>query len=59
VIDVHAKGFRYRVDIPPRPGMKRRADLVFSKSKLAVFIDGWFWHSCPSRGTQPRSNRDW
>jgi DNA mismatch endonuclease (patch repair protein) len=39
--------------------MKRRADLVFSKSKLAVFIDGCFWHSCPARGTQPRSNRDW
>lgn len=54
-----ARGLRYRVDAP-LPGMpRRRADVLFTRRRVAVFIDGCFWHSCPVHGTVPRSNRDW
>lgn len=53
------RGFRYRVDYPPIRGMRRRADLVFTRAKVAVFVDGCFWHSCPEHGTIPGSNRQW
>lgn len=45
---VHAAGLRYRVDFPPLPDRPRlRADLVFSRVRVAVFIDGCYWHGCP------------
>jgi DNA mismatch endonuclease (patch repair protein) len=54
---VHAAGLRYRVDHPLPFDRRRRADLLFTRAKVAVFIDGCFWHSCPVHGTLPRSNR--
>lgn len=51
-------GLRYRVDIAPIPG-RRRADLVFSRAKVAVYVDGCFWHSCPTHATIPKANREW
>lgn len=51
-------GLRYRVDLAPMPG-RRRADLVFTRAKVAVYIDGCFWHSCPAHATTPKANRDW
>lgn len=51
-------GLRYRVDIAPIPG-RRRADLVFTRAKVAVYLDGCFWHSCPSHATIPKANREW
>ncbi|MEV7961763.1 very short patch repair endonuclease [Oerskovia paurometabola] len=50
---LHAHGHRYRVDFAPLSGLRRRADIVFSKAKVSVFIDGCFWHGCPDHG---RSN---
>ncbi|MCV7440809.1 very short patch repair endonuclease [Mycobacterium paraense] len=47
---LHARGLRYRVDYPPLAGMRRRADLVFGPAKVAVFVDGCFWHGCPQHG---------
>lgn len=44
---LHAKGLRYRVNIPPLRGLRRTADVVFTKAKVAVFVDGCFWHGCP------------
>lgn len=55
---VHARGLRYRVDAS-LPGMRRRADLLFSSARVAVFVDGCFWHACPEHGTQPKSNAAW
>lgn len=52
----HARGLRYRVDAKPMPQLNRRADLVFTRAKVAVFIDGCYWHGCPLHGTAPRSN---
>lgn len=54
-----ARGLRYRVDRAPLPGMRRRADLVFGPSKVAVFVDGCFWHSCPQHATVPKNNQEW
>jgi DNA mismatch endonuclease (patch repair protein) len=56
---LHAQGFRYRVDVPVLPGLRRRADLAFPGSAVVVFVDGCFWHSCPVHATQPRQNGDW
>ena len=47
---------RYRVDFAPLLSLRRRADLVFTSVKLAVFIDGCFWHSCHVHGTLPKTN---
>jgi DNA mismatch endonuclease, patch repair protein len=55
---LHAQGLRYRVDAP-LPGMRRRADLVFGSARVAVFVDGCFWHGCPEHGTQPKRNAAW
>ncbi|MCA9562995.1 MAG: very short patch repair endonuclease [Myxococcales bacterium] len=52
-------GFRYRVDISPVSSIRSRADLVFKAVKVAVFIDGCFWHGCPEHGTWPKQNGDW
>ncbi len=56
---LHAAGFRYRVDHQPLPGLRRRADIVFTRKKVAVFVDGCFWHRCPEHGTMPASNAEW
>jgi DNA mismatch endonuclease, patch repair protein len=53
---VHALGLRYRVDAPPLKGLRRRADLVFSRAKVAVFLDGCFWHGCPVHHTVAAAN---
>ncbi len=42
----HALGLRYRVDARPIKTVRRRADLVFPRQRLAVFLDGCFWHGC-------------
>lgn len=54
-----ARGLRYRVDHPVRTakgGRVIRADVVFAAAKLAVFLDGCFWHCCPEHGTRPTRN---
>ena len=56
---LHKSGLRYRVDCAPLPGLRRRADLVFPKVRIAVFVDGCFWHGCPEHATWPRAHSDW
>lgn len=53
---VHALGLRYRVDTRPLPDLNRRADLVFTRAKVAVFVDGCYWHGCPEHGTTAKKN---
>lgn len=53
---VHAKGLRYRVDYPVSEWPRRTADLAFTAARVAVFIDGCFWHGCPEHGTTSKSN---
>ena len=53
---VHARGLRYRVAAKPLAGLRRTADLVFQKAKVAVFLDGCFWHGCPIHHTKSAAN---
>lgn len=54
------QGFRYRVDYRlPLTGLRRRADIAFPGKKVAVFVDGCFWHCCPEHGTRPAANAAW
>lgn len=56
---LHADGLRYRVQFPV-PGMPRRSmDIAFSKLRIAVFLDGCYWHGCPEHATHPRANAEW
>lgn len=56
---LHRLGFRYRVD-HALPGMpRRRADILFTRAKVAVFVDGCFWHGCPEHKTAPANNAAW
>ncbi|MBD8024865.1 very short patch repair endonuclease [Microbacterium gallinarum] len=57
--ELHSRGLRYRVDFAPVPGIRRRADITFTRARVAVFIDGCFWHGCPLHGTSPRQNADY
>jgi DNA mismatch endonuclease (patch repair protein) len=56
---LHAAGLRYRVHTRPLPGLRRTADVVFPRARVAVFVDGCFWHSCPDHGTAPLTNAQW
>lgn len=52
-------GLRYRVGIRPLPGLNRRADIVFPGAKVAVFVDGCFWHGCPEHGRRVHEVNSW
>ena len=56
---LHARGLRYRTNFRPEPSLRRTADVVFTKRRIAVFIDGCFWHGCPAHFAKPRSNVDY
>ncbi|MFI1307635.1 very short patch repair endonuclease [Streptomyces sioyaensis] len=53
---LHAAGLRYRVHRRPIKGVRREADIVFGPAKVAVFVDGCFWHGCPEHATWPKTN---
>ena len=54
---LHRRGWRFRVDFPLRTEDRRvRPDIVFTRRRVAVFVDGCFWHSCPLHGGRPRAN---
>ncbi len=51
---IRSAGLRYRV--ADGAGLPGTPDLVFRRRKLAVFVDGCFWHGCPRHGTVPKTN---
>jgi DNA mismatch endonuclease (patch repair protein) len=53
---LHAKGLRYRVNHRPLPEVRHTADVVFTRARVAVFVDGCWWHRCPQHYTEPKSN---
>jgi DNA mismatch endonuclease (patch repair protein) len=56
---LHAMGLRFRVTLPV-PGMPRRTmDIAFTRARVAVFVDGCFWHVCPEHATKPAANSQW
>jgi DNA mismatch endonuclease (patch repair protein) len=54
--ELHRLGLRYRVHRRPLRAVRREADVVFGPAKVAVFVDGCFWHGCPEHGTWPKRN---
>lgn len=55
---LHELGLRYRVDARPMKGIRRTADVVFTKAQVAVFLDGCFWHGCPEHHRPARRNEE-
>ena len=56
---IHGNGLRYRVHFPPLKTLRRRADLVFGPARVAVFIDGCYWHGCPTHYVPPKTNSEY
>ena len=54
--ELHRRGLRFRIQRPLEFDGRRKADIVFPKDRLAVFVDGCFWHSCPEHATHPKAN---
>jgi DNA mismatch endonuclease (patch repair protein) len=57
--ELHRRGLRYRVHRRPVPGLRATADIVFGPARVAVFVDGCFWHRCPIHATEPKANGEW
>jgi DNA mismatch endonuclease (patch repair protein) len=53
---LHRRGVRFRKNHRPVPGIRCAADVVFPGVRIAVFIDGCYWHRCPTHGTKPSTN---
>jgi len=57
---LHRRGYRFRKNLTVDAGALRvKPDIVFTRKRLAVFVDGCFWHRCPLHGTNPKVNRDY
>jgi len=54
--ELHARGLRYRIQVPLLKKPRRVADVVFSRPHIAVFVDGCFWHGCPLHASWPKQN---
>ncbi len=55
---LHARGLRFRVQVPLLIKPRRTVDIVFPSSRVVVFVDGCFWHGCPLHATWPKVNAD-
>lgn len=53
---LHSRGYRFRLHRRDLPGTP---DIVFARARLALFVDGCFWHGCPEHGVLPKNNREW
>lgn len=56
---LHRRGFRFRKHRRPIPSLACKPDVVFPRERVAVFVDGCFWHGCPDHGRVPQTNADW
>ena len=57
--ELAAAGLRCQCNKRPVPHMRSRADFIFPTARVAVFVDGCFWHGCPKHGTSPKCNGSW
>src|SRR5687768_2082049 len=56
--ELYALGLRYRIHVPVLAKPRRTADVVFTRLRIAVFVDGCFWHGCPLHATWPKANAE-
>jgi len=56
---LHAAGLRYRVCVRPVPEIRRTADIVFRRVKVAIEVRGCFWHGCPEHHRRPVAHRQY
>ena len=56
---LHGNGFRFRLHQRPVKDLPRQADIVFRRARVAVFVDGCFWHGCPQHASWPKNNAEW
>jgi DNA mismatch endonuclease (patch repair protein) len=56
---LHARGRRFRKDYAPIAGLRCRVDVAFTRDRLAIFVDGCFWHRCPQHASDPKANGAW
>ena len=57
--ELHRLGLRYYVHRQPLQTLRRQADVVFPRNKVAVFVDGCFWHGCPEHGRREHRTNGW
>ena len=55
---LHALGIRFRVGVKVEPALRRTADVAIKSLRLAIFIDGCFWHGCPEHWSCPQTNEE-
>jgi len=55
---LHRLGLRFRLQGAVVPGTRRRVDIVFGPARVAVLVDGCFWHGCPDHGTSAKANAE-
>ncbi len=55
--ELHRRGLRYRVNVRPVDSLRRTADIVFRSARVAIFVDGCFWHGCSEHRGIPKTNR--
>ncbi len=58
---LHRQGYRFRKDhrLDLGSGVRVRPDIAFTARRVAVFVDGCFWHACPDHGGQPSVNQSY
>ena len=56
---LHQRGLRFRLHRRLLTNSRRTVDIVFPRARIAIFIDGCFWHGCPAHGTWPKNNATW
>jgi len=56
---LHRLGLRYRTHVAPLATLRRKADIVFGPARVAVFVDGCFWHGCPEHGRRAHAVNGW
>lgn len=56
---LHEMGFRYRLNLRAEPEVSSKADVLFERARVAVYVDGCFWHGCPDHFIPPKNNGAW
>lgn len=57
--ELHRRGLRYRTQVKVPGNNRRTIDVAFTRARLAVYVDGCFWHGCPEHHVRPKANAEW